>query len=253
MTAAGNWRHVWITGASSGIGRALAIALAEQGIHVSASARSPDKLAELADAHELIDAYPADVTDQAAVKAVLEQMEVHSGPVDLAILNAGLWMPSEPGKLTVEAFARSMEVNYLGVTNALVPLEAAMRARGAGHIAVVASVAGYRGLPKGAFYGPTKAALINLCESLRPELARARIKLQVINPGFVRTPMTDVNTFPMPFLMETGDAVSRILAGLAGNRFEIAFPWQLVAMLKLARILPYPAFFWFIRNVIVRT
>ena len=107
-------------------------------------------------------------------------------------------------------------------------------------------------MPKGAFYGPTKAALINLCESVRPELARAGVKLQIISPGFVRTPMTDVNTFPMPFLMETEDAVRKIVAGLHSNRFEIAFPWQLVMVLKLARVLPYPAFFWFIRNVIAR-
>lgn len=252
MSNTGNWKHVWITGGSSGIGRELALALAGQGINVSVSARTPGKLAELADAHDLIHAYPVDVTDQAAIAAALMHMEAQHGPVDLAILNAGIWSPSAPGQLATKEFTRSMEINYAGVTNALVPLEASMRARGKGHIAVVASVAGYRGLPKGAFYGPTKAALINLCESLRPELARAGIKLQIICPGFVRTPMTDVNTFPMPFLMETGDAVAKILAGLNSNRFEIAFPWQLVMTLKLARILPYPAFFWFIRNVIAR-
>jgi short-subunit dehydrogenase len=253
MANAGNWRHVWITGGSSGIGRELALALARQGINVSVSARTPDQLAELADTHDLIHAYPVDVTDRAGVAAALIQIELQHGPVDLAILNAGTWSPSAPGGLRVEEFIRSMETNYAGVTNALVPLEAAMRTRGKGHIAVVASVAGYRGLPRGAFYGPTKAALINLCESLRPEFTTAGIKLQIICPGFVRTPMTDVNTFPMPFLMETDDAVARILAGLSSNRFEIAFPWQLVMILKLAQILPYPAFFWFIRNVIART
>lgn len=253
MANTGKCKHAWITGGSSGIGRELAIALAGQGTLVSVSARSPDKLAELAAAHDLIHAYPADVTDKAAVAAALNRMEAQHGPVDLAILNAGIWSPSAPGELAVEEFARSMEVNYTGVTNALVPLEASMRARGQGHIAVVASVAGYCGLPKGAFYGPTKAALINLCESLQPELTRAGIKLQLICPGFVRTPMTDVNTFPMPFLMETRDAVAAILAGLNSNRFEITFPWQLVMGLKLARLLPYPAFFWFIRNIIARS
>ena len=252
MIQPSRWQHVWITGASSGIGRELALALADHGIKVSVSARSADKLGALEDAHELISAWPADVTDAVAMSATIAAIEAKSGAIDLAILNAGVWAPSSPGELPMDAFTRSMDVNYHGVTNALVPLEAAMRGRGRGHIAIVASVAGYRGLPKGAFYGPTKAALINLAESIRPELARAGIKLQVINPGFVRTPMTDVNTFPMPFLMEPHVAVRRIIAGLHSNRFEIAFPWQLVTMLKLARILPYPAFFWFIRNVIAR-
>ncbi|MGI9463044.1 MAG: SDR family NAD(P)-dependent oxidoreductase [Aestuariivirgaceae bacterium] len=246
------WKHIWITGASSGIGQELATDLAKQGSTVSASARSQDKLEELARSNANVSPHAVDVADPAAVALAYARLEDQNGPVDLAILNAGVWAPSESGALEMEEFGRSMSINYLGVTNALVPLLGSMRARGRGHIVIVASVAGYRGLPKGAYYGPTKAALINLCESLYPDLRRAGIKLQVVNPGFVRTPMTDVNRFPMPFLMETDDAVRALIAGLDSNRFEIAFPWQLVWSLKLARILPYAAFFSFVRNVIAR-
>ena len=145
-----------------------------------------------------------------------------------------------------------MEVNYLGVTHALAALLPEMKRRKIGHIAIVASVAGYRGLPKGAYYAPTKAALINLAETLHPELAKEGIKMQVINPGFIRTPMTQINKFPMPFLMEVPDAVTLILKGLRANRFEIAFPGQLVSFLKVSRVLPYWLYFWVVRRMAPR-
>ena len=125
-----------------------------------------------------------------------------------------------------------------------------MTVRRAGHIALVSSVAGYRGLPKAAYYAPSKAAAISLAEVLQCELPRHGVKVSIINPGFVETPMTAVNDFPMPYLIKADDAARRIIRGLEKGKFEIAFPWQMVAMLKLTRILPYRAYFWLVRNFV---
>jgi short-subunit dehydrogenase len=143
-----------------------------------------------------------------------------------------------------------LDVNYLGVVNALAACLPAMKGRGHGQIAWMASVAGYRGLPKAAAYGPGKAALINLAESLKVDLERLGIILSVINPGFVRTPMTAGNDFPMPFLMEPEDAARRTIAGLKAGRFEIAYPRRFAALLKVGRVLPYWLYFWLIRTFI---
>jgi short-subunit dehydrogenase len=145
--------------------------------------------------------------------------------------------------MTVEAYdvgraADSMSVNYLGIVNALGALMPAMLAAGRGHIALVGSIAGYRGLPKAAAYAPSKAAVISLAEVLRLELAPKGIIVSIVNPGFVDTPMTAVNEFPMPYIMKPNDAADRILRNLERGRFEIAFPWQLVSVLKILRMMP---------------
>jgi short-subunit dehydrogenase len=247
------WKHVWITGASSGIGRELAVVLSKAGVKVSVSARSVDALDALAAEHNGIDGYPLDVTDEDATARTVTAIETERGPIDLAVLNAGFWELSDSSDLKLEMFRKSMAVNYLGVANCLVPLLATMARRGSGQVGVMASVAGYRGLPRSAYYGPTKAALNNLCESLQPDFTRMGLKLQIINPGFVRTPMTDRNDFPMPFLMEPSATAAQILKGLTSDRFEIAFPWQLVAMLKFARILPLNLYLWLIKRFVART
>ena len=174
------------------------------------------------------------------------------GDIDLAILNAGIWDPAKASDLSAARAAATMAVNFGGMTNALEPLIPRMIARRSGHIALISSVAGYRGLPKAVYYGPSKAAAISLAEVLQCELAPRGVKVSIVNPGFVETPMTAVNDFPMPYLMKVGDAAKRIIRGLERGKFEIAFPWQTVAMLKLARVLPYPAYFWLIRNVVAR-
>jgi short-subunit dehydrogenase len=238
------WPAVWVTGASSGIGRELAVQLAARGSAVAASARSEDELAALASGDDLISSYPLDVTGTGPVADTVESIERDLGPIDLAILAAGTWTQVKAaGKFDPDTFRRAMEVNYQGTVNALAALVPRMVARGRGHIAIVASVAGYRGLPKAAAYGPTKAALINLAESIRPELEARGVRISVINPGFVRTPMTDVNTFPMPFLMEPDEAARRIVAGLEAGKYEIAFPIRFVVLMKLLRILPNALFF----------
>ena len=240
------WRVVWITGASTGIGRAVALKLARRGIIVAASARSPDALAALAAEHANIKVYPLDVADRAAQAATIAAIERELGPIDLAILCAGVWLPGSSESFDAAKIEQAMTVNYMASVYALETLLPAMRGRGRGHIAFVASVAGYIGLPQAIAYAPTKAALINLAECLKSDVARFGIDVSVINPGFVNTPMTKSNTFPMPFLMKVDDAADAIVNGLERKRFEIAFPWQLVTLLKLARRLPYSWFFWLI-------
>lgn len=237
------WTTAWVTGASTGIGRELSLRLARQGVRVAASARSADKLAELAAAAPGIRAFALDVTDRDEVAAVHRDIVEAMGPVELAVLNAGVWHPMRAGAYDAGQAIHSMEVNYFGIVNALQPLIPAMMANGKGHIALVASVAGYRGLPKAAAYAPSKAAVINLAEVLRLELSRNGIVVSLVNPGFVETPMTAVNDFPMPFILKPDDAAGRVLRGLEKGRFEIAFPWQLVTMLKLLRLLPNRLFF----------
>ncbi len=243
---------VWITGASSGIGRAVALRLARDGAVVAASARSAAELESLAaecrPGPGRIVPFTLDVADEGASRLAVAEIEARLGPIGTAILNAGTHMPMGARDFSAATARRLMEVNYMGVVNALAALLPRLVERRRGHLAIVASVAGYRGLPTAAAYGPTKAALINLCECLKPELDSLGIGLQLVNPGFVRTPLTDRNEFPMPFLVEVEDAAARICAGLAGRRFEVAFPRRFVLLLKLARLLPYRAYFAAVRR-----
>lgn len=232
------WKTAWITGASTGIGRELALSLARGGVRVAASARSSDRLEELARVQSGIVPAPVDVTDRSAVVAAFGRVTDALGSVDLAVLNAGVWHPMTSGNYDAARAADSINVNYLGIANALEPLIPSMIAVGRGHIALVGSVAGYRGLPKAAAYAPSKAAVISLAEVLRLELPKRGITISLVNPGFVETPMTSVNKFSMPYILTAEDAAGRIIHGLQKKKFEIAFPWQLVAVLKLLRVMP---------------
>ena len=245
-------RVVWITGASTGLGRALALSFAREGALVAASARSSDKLAELAASDSRIKPFPLDVTDRQAVLRTVAAIEAGIGPIDLAVLNAGVWHNMAAAQFDTDKIVESMSVNYLGIIYALEGLIPRMRSRGAGHLALMASVAGYMGLPRGIAYNPTKAAAISLAESLHDDLARFGIAVSVINPGFVDTPMTAVNTFPMPWIMPVEAAVGHIRRGLDKRRFEIAFPWQMVLFLKLARLVPYAVRFAIMRRMLDR-
>ena len=229
----------WITGASSGLGRALALRLVANGWRVVVSARRAEALADLAAEAKNIVALPLDVTDQAACEAAVAWIEKNEGPLALAVLNAGTHLPVTARTLSVAPFAQLAELNLLGTIKTLVPVVAAMRARRRGQIAIVASLAGYRGLPGASAYGMSKAGLINLAEALQPELAALGIKLQLVNPGFVKTPLTDKNPFPMPFLMPLDKAAVAFEKGLQSRRFEIIFPWRLALVMKLLRLLPY--------------
>ena len=199
---------IWITGASSGIGEALAVRLAQDGhdgrgerAQRGASSRGWRAAAQAAGR---IHPFPLDVTDRPAAAAVLAEIERALGPVDTAVLAAGTHQPVSAGEFEAAALARLVEVNLLGTANCLEPLLRAMIARRRGRIAIVSSVAGYRGLPTAAYYGATKAALINLAEALKFDLDRHGVTLQLIDPGFVKTPLTDLNEFPMPFRIRAG-------------------------------------------------
>jgi NAD(P)-dependent dehydrogenase (short-subunit alcohol dehydrogenase family) len=156
------------------------------------------------------------------------------------VLNAGTHIPVRAEALRVEDFRRLVDLNLLGTVHCLAALVPRLIDRRAGRIAVVASVAGYRGLPTAAAYGMTKAGLINMAEALRVELAPKGVTLQIVNPGFVRTPLTERNEFEMPFLMEPDAAAEALFRGLQSDRFEIAFPRRFVVLMKLLRCLPAP-------------
>ncbi len=245
---------VWITGASSGLGRALALRMAADGWRVAASARGVQSLNELAKSAKglsgEIHAFPLDVTDADAVTAAVRTVEQLLGPIRQAVLNAGSHRPVRAAALTAADFRDLAELNLMGTVHCLEALLPGMIARRAGRIAVVASLAGYLGLPTSAAYGMTKAGLINMAEALKPELDAYGIHMQIVNPGFVRTPLTDRNPFPMPFLMEAEAAAEAFYRGLRSRRFEIVFPRRFAYLLKILRALPAPLAFGLTRRLV---
>lgn len=237
----------WVTGASSGIGKAVTLELARRGYTVAATARRHEELAVLAQKAEplagRIVAYEGDVTDEAAMAGIVRAIEQAQGPIALAFLNAGIAPYTRAGDFDVSAFAKAHAVNVMGVVNGLAPLFAVMGARGWGQIGVTASVAGYGGLPRAAAYGASKAAVIHLCEALKYDCDLLGINLQVVNPGFVKTPLTAKNDFPMPTAIGEDEAARRICDGFETAGFEIAFPRRLAWTLKLVNLLPYRLYF----------
>ncbi|MEO1795245.1 MAG: SDR family NAD(P)-dependent oxidoreductase, partial [Pseudomonadota bacterium] len=191
-------------------------------------------------------------TDNAAVEDTIARIEAQLGPIDLGLFCAATWSVQDVETLDVEAVQRGMTVNFNGTAATLVPLAHRMMKRRSGRLAIVASVAGYRGLPRSAAYAPTKAALISLAECLQPDLARHDVAVSIVNPGFVKTPMTENNDFPMPFLMEVDEAADAIVRGLERGKYEIAFPWQMVGILKTMRALPNRLFLWLMRRNVAK-
>ena len=243
----------WIVGGGSGIGAAVAKLLAQRGWTVAISGRREDKLAEVAKASPAIRPYPLDVTDGEAVAATVSAIAAELGRIDLFIFGAVAARGTKAGDYPFDAFASIVDTNYLGVIRVANPLLAQMDRQGGGHFAVIASLAGYFGLPRSAAYSSTKAALITLLETMRTELAPRNIKVRMIAPGFVKSELTARNDFPMPFLMETEDAARRIVDGLTqSDRFEIAFPRRMVWVMKAIRWLPYPVFFWLMGKMLGR-
>lgn len=236
--------RAWITGASSGLGRALALKMAAEGWHIAISARSEDQLqavAALASAFPgKVEVFPLDVTERADVQETVARILQVFGLPDLVVLNAGTHKPTPAASLAAEDFRQLVDLNLMGTVHCLEAILPPLRQRGDGQIAIVASLAGYVGLPLAGAYGMTKAGLINLAEALEPELRAEGISLQIVNPGFVRTPLTDRNPFPMPFLMEVEAAAEAFYSGLRSGAFEIIFPRRFAYLLKLLRILPYP-------------
>lgn len=237
----------WITGASSGIGAAVAIELARRGWTVAITARRVEALEAVAREAEglsgRIVAHVGDVTDAQGMEGLAEAIESIHGPIALAFLNAGIAPGTKGSPVDLEGVELAMRVNLFGVAKGLSAALGRMMTRGRGQIAVNASLAGYRGVISAAAYGASKAAAIHLCEALYLDSRRMGIRLQLVNPGFVDTPMTRRNRFAMPFLMSVEDGARRIVDGFERGGFEITFPRRLAWMLKVARILPYPVYF----------
>ena len=236
----------WVTGASAGIGRGVALELARRGYEVHATARRADDLRSLVEEAKglkgLILAAPGDVTDRQGMASVVADIESRR-PIALALLNAGGNIPDAPGDFGGEGFARTFALNVQGVANSLNPVLNAMRARRRGQIAITGSIAGYGGLPGAGAYPPSKAAVISLAVGARFAAAPHNVTIQIVNPGYVKTPLTAANRHPMPFLMECDDACRRICNGFERGGFEIRFPRPLVWILKALGMLPYPAYF----------
>ncbi|MDH4066567.1 MAG: SDR family NAD(P)-dependent oxidoreductase [Acidobacteriota bacterium] len=242
MTFSG--QTIWLTGASSGIGESLVGPLVEAGARVAITARRASALEAVAARFPtgLVEPVPADVTDRGAVTAAARAIEARWGNIDLAIFNAGTHIPVRGTAVNADDFETLVRVNYLSVIYGIEAVLPAMLARGQGHIAGVASLAGYRALPTAAAYGASKAAVILALDALRFDLQPRGIHVTVINPGFVRTPLTDLNTFPMPALIDADRAARIIVRGLARRKKEIHFPARFSWMMKLLRVLPYPVF-----------
>ncbi|HTK85748.1 MAG TPA: SDR family NAD(P)-dependent oxidoreductase [Patescibacteria group bacterium] len=235
--------RIWIIGASSGIGRALAKELAARGAIIVLSARDSvaliDLKAELGVQHAV---FPLDVTDDESVADVAETV-TDSGRIDSVIFMAGQYKPGAVAEMDLDTAHMIVEVNLNGALNVVNAILPRMIEQKAGQIALCGSVAGYCGLPRGQPYSATKAALINFAESLRTEVAGSGIDVKIINPGFVHTPMTDQNDFKMPMVIETDEAARAIADGLTRSAFEIHFPKRFTFLMKVLRLLPAALYF----------
>ena len=234
-------QRVWLIGASSGIGEATARLLMQRDARVALSGRNRDALVALANAHAYVAV--ADVTDRASLQAAFDDICATFGGIDVAIINAGTHQPVRAWELDAAAAERLVQVNLTGAINATALLAPYFAERGAGRLAITASVAGYGGLPTGLVYGATKAALINFAETLYLDLAPRGVAVHLINPGFVKTPLTDLNDFQMPALISADEAAREILTGIERGNFEIHFPKRFTRVLKLLGLLPYRLYF----------
>lgn len=241
-------KTVWMIGASTGIGRATASALHARGARVVVSARKAQALEDFVAQHPGSVALTLDATDGDAIAAATQRV-LALGPLDCVVYCAGHYQAMRADAIDLPDMLRHVDVNYLGALRVMDAVLPALIARGAGHFSLVGSVAGYRGLPNSLAYGPTKAAMINLAETLYLDLHTKGIGVSIINPGFVQTPLTAANDFDMPALLTPEQAAQAIIRGWALGRFEIHFPKRFTLWLKLLRILPNRLFFGLVRKV----
>lgn len=235
--------NVWIIGASTGIGAATAQALLASGARVALSARSTEKLAEVANGNARSLLLPLDFTDSAAVRKTWKMLGANWGRVDLILLVAGTHEEMRAWELDEGRAMALLKTNLHGVIASCSVIIPGLLQQGSGAIGIVASVAGYRGLPKALVYGASKAAVINFTESLYLDLEPKGIGVYLISPGFVKTPLTDRNDFRMPALITAEEAAGEILRGVRSGRFEIHFPRRFTRVLKLLQLLPYRWYF----------
>ncbi len=243
-------KNIWITGASSGIGKALALKFAKEGWRVAASARREDLLNEISKLNKNISPFPLDVTDKERCKKVFEEIKNKYQNIDICFFSTGTWDPKKEKDIDVDQIEKVIKVNFFGTLNCIKTVELYFKEKKSGHISIVSSVAGYRGLPNSTGYGASKAALNNLAESLYFDFGRHNVRVSLVSPGFIKTPMTDKNQFRMPFLKTAEFAAKKIYNGLVnGSSFEIDFPKELTLILKLLKILPNRLYLYLIKKL----
>jgi short-subunit dehydrogenase len=239
-----NKKTIWITGGSTGIGKALAIKFASKGWNVAVSARREELLNELSNQYENISAFPLDVTDKQKCAEVFDQIKKKYEDIDICFFSTGTWNPKKEKEIDVEQIEEVFKINFFGTVNTIKAIEQYFRDRKKGTITIVSSIAGYRGLPNSTGYGPSKSALNNLAESLYFDFKRFGVRVCLVSPGFIKTPMTDKNDFKMPFIKTTDYAANKIYDGLINkNVFEIHFPKSLTIILKILSFLPSKLYF----------
>jgi short-subunit dehydrogenase len=246
------WKTAWITGASGAICGEIARRLADAGVTVAATARPSEKLDALAASSPNITAFPADVLDIDGLKACAAKVEAEFGPIDLALLGAGMYVPFDIRNIDAEGFRQTIALNVDGVLNGVAAALPSMLERGEGHLAIMGSLFGYAGWPGNGGYGASKAAVINLAESLKLELRGTGVDLTLINPGFVDTPLNaSYDPKKKLFVMSKERCARKILEKLPKRPYEIAFPPQVALFLKTVRNMPrvasFPLVRWFIK------
>ena len=243
-------KNIWITGASSGIGKALTLKFAEEGWQVAISARRENLLNELSELNKNISSFPLDVNNKERCKETFEQIIKKYQNIDICFFCTGTWDPKKEKDIDIEQIEHVMKVNFFGTLNCIKAVEQYFKDKKSGHISIVSSVAGYRGLPNSTGYGASKAALNNLAESLYFDFSRQNVRVSLVSPGFIKTPMTDKNEFKMPFLKTPEFAAEKIYNGLVnGSSFEIDFPKELTLILKLLKILPNRLYLYIIKKL----
>ena len=247
-----NQKKIWITGASSGIGKALAEKFAFEGWKVAVSARRKEILDEMAK-NENISSHPLDVTNQDQINDVFSKIINEFGNLDLCVFSSGTYDPKLEQEINIKQNKFVMETNFFGVLNCIKAVEKYFKDKKDGHISVVSSIAAYRGLPNSSGYGPSKAALTNLTESLYFDFKKHNVRISLVSPGFIKTPLTDKNEFPMPFIKSPEFAAEKMFNGLTKSKvFEIHFPKTLTFLLKFLRILPYRIYLFLIDKGVKR-
>jgi len=240
----GDKKTIWITGGSTGIGKALALKFASKGWNVAISARRENLLKEISDNNENIFTFPLDVTSKSQCIQVFNEIKRKFENVDICFFSTGTWNPKKEKDIDVEQIEDVFKVNFFGTLNSIKAVEEYFRKRKKGIITIVSSIAGYRGLPNSTGYGPSKSALNNLAESLYFDFKRYNVRVCLVSPGFIKTPMTDKNDFKMPFLKTSEYAAEKIYDGLVNkNIFEIHFPKSLTIILKVLSFLPSKIYF----------
>ena len=237
-------KTIWITGGSTGIGKALAIKFANEGWNVAISARREQLLEEISNNYENISSFPLDVTNKSNCKEVFNQIINKFQNIDICFFSTGTWDPKREKDIDVEQIENVFKVNFFGTLNSIKAVEEYFKNKKDGTITIVSSIAGYRGLPNSTGYGPSKSALNNLAESLYFDFGRSNVRVCLVSPGFIKTPMTDKNDFKMPFLKTPEYAAEKIYDGLVNkNSFEIHFPKSLTMILKILSFLPNKIYF----------